>query len=72
MPRYNPAVIEPKWQRYWEEQHTFAAPRMPTGREDVRARHVPLPQRRRAARGASRGYTATDIVCRYQRMRGKT
>ena len=31
MPRYNPAAIEPKWQRYWETNHTFAAPRLPTG-----------------------------------------
>ena len=27
MPRYNPAVIEPKWQRYWEDNRTFAAAR---------------------------------------------
>jgi len=31
MPRYNPAVIEPKWQRYWEENRTFATPRLPEG-----------------------------------------
>ena len=72
MPRYNPAVIEPKWQRYWEENRTFAAPQLPTGPKTVRARHVPLPQRRRPARRPSRGYTATDIVCRFERMRGKS
>ena len=31
MPRYNPAVIEPKWQKYWEENHVFAAPGLPDG-----------------------------------------
>ena len=31
MPRYNPAVVEPKWQQYWEREKTFAAPRLPAG-----------------------------------------
>ena len=31
MPRYNPATIEPKWQQYWETNHTFATPRLPRG-----------------------------------------
>ena len=26
MPTYNPKVIEPKWQRYWEENKTFRTP----------------------------------------------
>ncbi len=55
MPRYNPAVVEPKWQRYWDAERTFAAPPARIGRgKNVRARHVPLSQRRRPARGASR------------------
>ena len=29
MPRYNPATIEPKWQKYWDDRQTFAAPKMP-------------------------------------------
>ena len=24
MPKYNPAEIEPRWQRYWDENKTFA------------------------------------------------
>ena len=31
MPRYNPATIEPKWQKFWEENRTFKAPRLPEG-----------------------------------------
>ena len=50
MPRYNPAAIEPKWQKYWEENRTFATPRLPKGPKILRARHVSLPQRGRAAR----------------------
>ena len=30
MPKYNPAEIEPKWQAYWEQHHTFAVPELPT------------------------------------------
>ncbi len=26
MPSYNPKVIEPRWQRYWEENRTFKTP----------------------------------------------
>jgi leucyl-tRNA synthetase len=26
---YEPAVIEPKWQKYWEENRTFVATRTP-------------------------------------------
>ena len=29
MPKYNPATIELKWQKYWEEHQSFAAPAMP-------------------------------------------
>ena len=31
MPRYNPAVIEPKWQNYWDVNKTFATPDLPDG-----------------------------------------
>ena len=33
MPRYNPAEIEPKWQAYWDDKKTFAAPRLPADSE---------------------------------------
>ncbi len=55
MPRYNPAVIEPKWQAYWAEHKTFAVSADACARQAVRAGHVSLSQWRWAARGASRG-----------------
>ncbi len=73
MPRYNPAVVEPKWQRYWEEQRTFAAPRLPdsaAGKMYV-LDMFPYPSGDGLHVGHPEGYTATDIVSRYQRMRGK-
>ena len=66
--RYTAALageIETAWQDRWEREGTFHAPnpsgRWPSrldpvaGRPPVRARHVPVPERRRAARRAPAG-----------------
>ena len=70
MPRYNPAIIEPKWQKYWEEGRTFAAPRLPKGPKIYVLDMFPYPSGDGLHVGHPEGYTATDIVCRYRRMRG--
>ncbi|MEO1496533.1 MAG: leucine--tRNA ligase [Planctomycetota bacterium] len=81
MPRYNPAAIEPKWQAFWEEQKTFAAPRLPEpsteGSADGADRKklyaldmFPYPSGDGLHVGHPEGYTATDIVCRARRMQG--
>jgi len=72
MPRYNPASIEPRWQRYWEENGTFAAPRMPAGEKLYVLDMFPYPSGDGLHVGHPEGYTATDITCRYHRMRGRT
>jgi len=72
MPRYNPAVVEPKWQHYWEENRTFAAPRMPSGSKIYVLDMFPYPSGDGLHVGHPEGYTATDIVCRFERMRGKS
>jgi leucyl-tRNA synthetase len=73
MPRYNPATIEPKWQRYWEEHQTFKTPHLPTpGSEKLYVLDMfPYPSGDGLHVGHPEGQTATDILCRYQRMRGK-
>jgi leucyl-tRNA synthetase len=70
MPRYNPAVVEPKWQKYWEEHQTFAAPRLPAPQKMYVLDMFPYPSGEGLHVGHPEGYTATDIVCRFQRMRG--
>jgi leucyl-tRNA synthetase len=70
MPRYNPAEIEPKWQRYWEENRTFASPELPGGKKLYALDMFPYPSGQGLHVGHPEGYTATDIVSRYQRMRG--
>jgi leucyl-tRNA synthetase len=71
MPRYNPATIEPKWQKFWEENQTFKTPRMPTGQKLYVLDMFPYPSGDGLHVGHPEGQTATDITCRYQRMRGK-
>ncbi len=70
MPRYNPAVIEPKWQKFWEQNRTFASARMPEGRKLYVLDMFPYPSGDGLHVGHPEGYTATDIVCRYNRMKG--
>jgi leucyl-tRNA synthetase len=70
MPRYNPAVVEPKWQKFWEENRTFACPKLPKGRKLYALDMFPYPSGDGLHVGHPEGYTATDIVCRYNRMRG--
>ncbi|MCC6493991.1 MAG: leucine--tRNA ligase [Pirellulales bacterium] len=72
MPRYNPAAIEPKWQAYWEQHQTFAAPRLPAGDGLYVLDMFPYPSGNGLHVGHPEGYTATDIVCRAARMQGKS
>ena len=71
MPRYNPAQIEPKWQAYWEERQTFRTPDLPTSKKLYVLDMFPYPSGDGLHVGHPEGYTATDIVSRYARMRGR-
>ncbi|HEY8078807.1 MAG TPA: leucine--tRNA ligase [Labilithrix sp.] len=67
---YDPSVIEPKWQRHWEENKTFRAERH-AGKPKLYVLDMfPYPSGAGLHVGHPEGYTATDIVCRYKRMRG--
>jgi leucyl-tRNA synthetase len=72
MPRYNPSEIEPKWQQYWEINQTFRTPDLPEGEKLYVLDMFPYPSGAGLHVGHPEGYTATDIVCRYSRMRGKS
>ncbi|MCH2114046.1 MAG: leucine--tRNA ligase [Pirellulales bacterium] len=72
MPRYNPSVIEPKWQTYWDQQQTFATPHVPHGEKLYALDMFPYPSGDGLHVGHPEGYTATDIVCRAARMQGKS
>ena len=68
--RYSPATLEPKWQRYWDEHQTFAAKRTPGRPKAYILDMFPYPSGSGLHVGHPEGYTATDIVARYKRMRG--
>ncbi len=74
MPRYNHATIEPKWQAFWEQNKTFAAPRLPKlGSKKLYALDMfPYPSGNGLHVGHPVGYIATDIVCRAARMQGRS
>jgi leucyl-tRNA synthetase len=72
MPRYDPKRIEPKWQGYWDLNQTFATPDAAPGRKKLYVLDMfPYPSGDGLHVGHPEGYTATDIICRYNRMRGR-
>jgi leucyl-tRNA synthetase len=68
--RYNPAEIEPRWQRRWEEEGTFTARRRPGHPKLYVLDMFPYPSGAGLHVGHPEGYTATDIIARYKRMKG--
>ena len=73
MAKYPFETIEPKWQKYWEDNKTFRAREDEAYPKDKR-RYVldmfPYPSAQGLHLGHPEGYTATDIYCRYLRMNG--
>ena len=73
MSKYPFEQIEPKWQKFWDENKTFKV----TEDESVPAEKrmyvldmFPYPSAAGLHVGHPEGYTATDIYCRYLRMNG--
>src|SRR5262245_47504094 len=68
--RYPFAQIEPKWQRYWAEHRTFRVEPRPDRPKFYCLDMFPSPSGYGLHVGHVEGYTATDILSRYKRMRG--
>lgn len=68
--------IEPKWQRVWEDRQLFHAPNPgeagfdPAKQKFYILDMFPYPSGAGLHVGHPEGYTATDIIARYKRMRG--
>jgi len=72
MPIYPFHSIEQKWQQYWEENKTFRTPAEPDGSRSkfYVLDMFPYPSGAGLHVGHPEGYTATDIVARFKRMKG--
>ena len=74
--RYPFDQIEPKWQSRWDKDQTFSVAN--PGQTEFEAERpkfycldmFPYPSGAGLHVGHPEGYTATDIICRYKRMRG--
>ncbi|MEM9176027.1 MAG: leucine--tRNA ligase [Myxococcota bacterium] len=67
---YDPSAIESKWQEFWQEQETFRAETDPSKPKYYVLDMFPYPSGDGLHVGHPEGYTATDIMARYKRMRG--
>ncbi|WP_167605169.1 leucine--tRNA ligase [Maribellus sediminis] len=67
---YKFAEIEPKWQRYWEENKTFKTVDDYSKPKYYILDMFPYPSGAGLHVGHPEGYTATDILSRYKRMKG--
>lgn len=68
--QYDHCTIEKKWQTYWEENKTFKVIEDPNKPKFYALDMFPYPSAAGLHVGHPEGYTATDIVSRYKRMRG--
>jgi len=70
--KYQPGTFEPKWIAKWEEDRAYATPALSKGEvKEYVLDMYPYPSGSGLHVGHVEGYTATDIYCRYMRMKGK-
>ncbi len=78
MKKYNPKLIEKKWQKYWESNKTFEVKEdgenpegAPLGEKFYSLIEFPYPSGEGLHVGHPRPFTAMDVISRKKRMEGK-
>ncbi len=69
--KYNPKLIEPKWQKYWEKHKTFEAKEGKNTEKFYGLIEFPYPSGEGLHVGHPRPFTAMDVISRKKRMEGK-
>ncbi|STY43070.1 Leucine--tRNA ligase [Listeria grayi] len=67
---FNHQKVEPKWQHYWEANHTFRTTEKNGNKKFYALDMFPYPSGAGLHVGHPEGYTATDILSRMKRMQG--
>lgn len=66
---YDPSILEKKWQRYWEEQHSYACDIDPNKKKYYVLEMWPYPSGN-IHMGHVRNYSIGDVIARIKRMQG--
>jgi leucyl-tRNA synthetase len=67
---YDHSAIEQRWQHHWDEKQVFRTERRPGHPKYYVLDMFPYPSGQGLHVGHPEGYTATDIIARYKRMKG--
>ena len=67
---YDPSVIEPRWQQYWDEHRTFETSEDRSLPKYYVLDMFPYPSGARFHVGHPLGYIASDIYSRYKKLKG--
>lgn len=70
MTEYNPTRIEKKWQKHWEENHTFQSKLDPSKPKFYNLIEFPYPSGSGLHVGHIRAYTSLEVISRKRRLEG--